>query len=82
MNENQQLKIFEQESDYFEYLLSTVRKPYHKGLLKNIEKRIEVLKEFIKAENSPDRKMRAEIILEKYETLKQRFHLIHTKKRK
>ena len=75
------LNQIENEFDYFDYLVSAQCNSYHNGAIENIERRIKVLKR-IKSKNSSDAKTfdRATMILQKYESLKQRYYSIHPKK--
>jgi hypothetical protein len=86
MKPNQQLDLFNQEFDYYDYLVTTVRKPHHKGVLKNINQRIKCLQDFIKSEteNSLDEKIikKANMLLKKYEALKERYYSIYPKNNK
>jgi hypothetical protein len=84
MKTNKHLIKFEIEFDYFDYLLTVVRKPHNIGVLKNIRKQIKALKAFIKSEskNSFDTKVieQAQTILEKFQELERRYYLIYPKK--
>jgi hypothetical protein len=78
------LNQFEQEFDYFDYLITTVRKPHHKGVLKSINRKIKTVKVFIETEsrNPTDLETleQAKTLLKKFLELKQRHYLIHAKK--
>ena len=71
----------EKELDYFDYLVSVQDEPHHNGVIENIKRRIKVLKK-IKTKNSSDTKTfeRASMILQKYETIKERYYSLHPKK--
>jgi hypothetical protein len=75
------LTQLEKEFEYFDYLVTVQKEPYHKGVMENIERRIKVIKR-IKTNNSSDAEIteRATKILRKYETLKKRFYSIYPKK--
>lgn len=84
MKTKNKLNQFAQELDYFDYLVTVVQKPHHRGVLKNIRKKIKALKAFIKNEtgNSSDKIIieQATDILQKFESLKVRFDLMYSKK--
>lgn len=83
MNIKNQLNQFEHELEYLDYLLTVAHKPHSKGVLKNIKRRIKALNAFIKSEtkNPSDAKLieRALLILNEFNSLKERYHLIYPK---
>ena len=71
----------EKEFDYFDYIVSVQDEPNHNGAIENIERRIKVIKK-IKTKNSSDAKTIeiATLLLQKYETLKERYYSLHPNK--